>query len=85
MSILDGLVRLPREGQKIAALGRRRGIKHRYKMCPFCRSALALAAAGTTSVGGLAVLAMKVLHKNRNAQGTVLNPQGEEQSKCLRA
>lgn len=32
-------------------------------MCPFCLATLALVAAGATSVGGVAVLAVKLSHK----------------------
>ena len=56
-------------------------------MCPACLTTAALIAAGTTSVGGLGVLFMKILRPSASAPSApaVPQPQGEshDTSNCL--
>jgi hypothetical protein len=43
-------------------------------MCPFCLSTLGLIVAGSVSTGGLAVLAMKISHKENDISGVSADP-----------
>jgi len=47
-------------------------------MCPFCWSTLALAAAGASSVGGLAVLAAAVSRKKSGTKDSSTNSEQKE-------
>ena len=42
-------------------------------MCPFCLSTIGLVVAGAVSTGGLTALAVKLSHKEKNANENTLN------------
>lgn len=42
-------------------------------MCPFCLSTIGLALAGAVSTGGLTALAVKLSHKEKNGNESILN------------